>query len=46
MNVTYRRAVQAHVASALDDTDVAELRRILDILAHRLSGSIGHRRGP
>ena len=35
MNVTYRRAVQAHVASALDDTDVVELRRILDILAHR-----------
>ena len=29
MNVTYRRAVQAHVASALDDADVAELRRIL-----------------
>ena len=24
MNVTYRRAVQAHVASALDDADVAD----------------------
>lgn len=33
MNVTYRRAVQAHVASALDDTDVGELRRILDLVA-------------
>ena len=33
MNVTYRRAVQAHVASALDDTDVGELRRILGLLS-------------
>ena len=33
MNVTYRRAVQAHVASALDDADVAELRRVLGLLA-------------
>ena len=33
MNVTYRRAVQAHVASALDDTDVAELRRVLGLLS-------------
>ena len=33
MNVTYRRAVQAHVASALDDADVGELRRILDLVA-------------
>ena len=29
MNVTYRRAVQAHVASRLSDADVGELRRIL-----------------
>jgi DNA-binding MarR family transcriptional regulator len=29
MNVTYRRAVQAHFAAALDDADVAALRRIL-----------------
>ena len=33
MNVTYRRAVQAHVASALDDADVGELRRILGLLS-------------
>ena len=35
MNVTYRRAVQAHVASALDDADVGELRRILGLVARR-----------
>ena len=35
MNVTYRRAVQAHVASALDETDVVELRRILGLLSAR-----------
>ena len=29
MNVTYRRAVQAHVAGVLTDTDIADLRRIL-----------------
>ena len=29
MNVTYRRAVQTHVASALADDDVAALRRVL-----------------
>jgi len=33
MNVTYRRAVQANVASVLDDTDVGELRRILGLLS-------------
>jgi|SRR5215217_5481146 len=33
MNVTYRRAVQQHVASALSDTDVAELRRVLELIA-------------
>ena len=33
MNVTYRRAVQAHVASALEDDDVTQLRRILGLLA-------------
>lgn len=33
MNVTYRRAVQANVASALADTDVADLRRVLALLA-------------
>ena len=38
MNVTYRRAVQAHVASALADDDVAALRRVL--AAARLSGRI------
>ena len=29
MNVTYRRAVQAHVSSQLADDDVGDLRRIL-----------------
>jgi len=33
MNVTYRRAVQQHVASALSDTDVADLRRVLEQIA-------------
>lgn len=33
MNVTYRRAVQLHVASALSDEDVAALRRVLALLA-------------
>jgi len=33
MNVTYRRAVQAHVSSHLADSDVAHLARILGILA-------------
>jgi DNA-binding MarR family transcriptional regulator len=33
MNVTYRRAVQTHVASALGDTDVRDLRRILALVA-------------
>ena len=33
MNVTYRRAVQAHVAAALRDADVRDLRRILALVA-------------
>jgi DNA-binding MarR family transcriptional regulator len=33
MNVTYRRAVQTHVASVLTDTDIADLRRILGKIA-------------
>jgi DNA-binding MarR family transcriptional regulator len=33
MNVTYRRAVQQHVARVLTDEDVAALRRVLDQLA-------------
>ena len=33
MNVTYRRAVQANVAAALSDDDVADLRRILGLVA-------------
>lgn len=33
MNVTYRRAVQAHVSSHLADSDVTHLARILAILA-------------
>ena len=33
MNVTYRRAVQAHVASALSDEDVAALRKVLALVA-------------
>ena len=32
MNVSYRRAVQAHFAGRLTDTDVNDLRRILDKL--------------
>ena len=35
MNVTYRRAVQANVAVALSDDDVAALRRILAQVAPR-----------
>jgi DNA-binding MarR family transcriptional regulator len=33
MNVTYRRAVQQHVASPLADDDVADLRRVLALIA-------------
>jgi DNA-binding MarR family transcriptional regulator len=33
MNVTYRRAVQQHVASPLADDDVADLRRVLGLIA-------------
>jgi DNA-binding MarR family transcriptional regulator len=33
MNVTYRRAVQQHVASALTDDDVGDLRRVLARIA-------------
>ncbi len=33
MNVTYRRAVQTHVASALADDDVASLRHVLGKVA-------------
>ena len=33
MNVTYRRAVQLHVASPLADHDVADLRRVLALIA-------------
>ena len=32
MNVSYRRAVQASFAAHLDDGDIADLRRILDLL--------------
>jgi DNA-binding MarR family transcriptional regulator len=32
MNVTYRRAVQANVAGALSDRDVADLRRVLALV--------------
>lgn len=32
MNVSYRRAVQAQFAMHLDDGDIADLRRILDLL--------------
>ena len=33
MNVTYRRAVQAHFAAMLGDDDVADLGRVLDLVA-------------
>jgi DNA-binding MarR family transcriptional regulator len=33
MNITYRRAVQAHVSSLLADGDVSDLRRILATIA-------------
>jgi DNA-binding MarR family transcriptional regulator len=33
MNVTYRRAVQAHVSSHLSNNDVAALNRVLGVLA-------------
>ena len=32
MNVSYRRAVQSLFATHLDDEDIADLRRILDLL--------------
>ncbi len=44
MNVTYRRAVQSHIAAALADDDVAALRRVL-ALAHLQSGQDPLRRG-
>jgi hypothetical protein len=31
--VTYRRAVQQYVASSLSDEDVADLRRVLALIA-------------
>ena len=34
MNVTYRRAVQAHVSSHLSNADVAALHRVLGRLSH------------
>ena len=42
MNVTYRRAVQTHVASALADADVAALRRVL---VARLRAAMTHGAG-
>jgi hypothetical protein len=33
MNVTYRRAVQQHVASALSDADIDDLRRVMARIA-------------
>jgi hypothetical protein len=38
MNVTYRRALQRHIAGHLSDTDVGDLRRILANLAAGLDG--------
>ena len=32
MNVSYRRALQAQFAIHLDDTDIADVRRVLDVL--------------
>ena len=32
MNVSYRRALQAQFAIHLDDRDIADIRRILDLL--------------
>ena len=32
MNVTYRRALQAQFALHLDDEDIADIRRVLDVL--------------
>ena len=32
MNVTYRRALQAQFALHLDDADIADIRRVLDVL--------------
>jgi len=32
MNVSYRRALQAQFAIHLDDSDIADLRRVLDLL--------------
>ncbi len=32
MNVSYRRAVQSSFATHLDDDDIADLRRVLDLL--------------
>ena len=32
MNVSYRRALQAQFAIHLDDADIADLRRVLDLL--------------
>jgi len=32
MNVSYRRALQAQFAVHLDDTDIAHIARVLDIL--------------
>ena len=32
MNVSYRRAVQAHFAGRLDDAEIESVRRVLDLL--------------
>ena len=45
MNVTYRRAVQQHFASALDDADVADLRRVLEQIARRSDRRLATPRG-
>ena len=33
MNISYRRALQAQFALHLDDVDIADLRRVLDVLS-------------
>jgi DNA-binding MarR family transcriptional regulator len=38
MNVTYRRAVQQHFATLMDDTDIAAVHRMVDLLTESDDG--------
>ena len=40
MNVTYRRAVQHHFATLMDDADIAAVHRVVDLLTESDDGEV------